>query len=215
MSQHELNTIHNQEDSALRKWQFILTIKFLKKNYLKQLINMEIFIELLEEIHNMEIIKVTKGHFVSTGSFVAYDEYGNEYFANKPIVEINKNLYDALSHKQFLWVLVKEEIWTGKYTGKKMVINTISETKEGCQQFKINKLSKLLLAEKIDDIHKLQLIEIKNRFIDFEKKIKENPFLIINNSNLDNTLEESKYDKIQKIIQKELCELNNITPFNC
>ena len=163
----------------------------------------------------MEIIKVTKGHFISTGSFVAYDVNGNEYFANKSIVEMNKNLYDALSQKQFFWVLVKEEIWTGKYTGKKMVINTISETKEGCQQFKINKLSKLLLEEKIHEIHELQLIEIKNRFIDFEKKIKENPFLIINNSDLDTSLDESKYDKIQKIIQKELHELNNITPFNC
>jgi len=210
-----VHTIHNQESSVLRKWQFILTIKFLKKKYLKPLINMEVFLELLEEIHKMEIIKVTKGHFVSTGSFVAYDESGNEYFANKPIVEINKNLYDALSHKQFLWVLVKEEIWTGKYTGKKMVINTISETKEGCQQFKINKLSKLLLKEKIHEIHELQLKDIRNKFKNIEEKIKENPFLIINNSNLDNPLEESKYDKIQKIIQKELGELNNITPFNC
>lgn len=176
---------------------------------------MEVFIELLEEIHNMEIIKVTKGHFVSTGSFVAYDGNGNEYFANKSIVEINKNLYDALSQKQFLWVLVKEEIWIGKYPGKKMVINTISETKEACQHFKINKLCKLLLKEKIDEIHEIQLIEIKNRFNDFEKKIKENPFLIANNSDFDTTLVESKYDKIQKIIQKELQELNNTTPFNC
>jgi len=176
---------------------------------------MEVFLELLEEIYKMEIIKVTKGHFVSTGSFVAYDESGNEYFANKPIVEINKNLYDSLSHKQFLWVLAKEEIWTGKYTGKKMVINTISETKEGCQQFKINKLSKLLLKEKIHEIHELQLKDIRNKSKNIEEKIKENPFLIINNSNLDTPSGESKYDKIQKIIQKELGELNNITPFNC
>jgi hypothetical protein len=176
---------------------------------------MEVFIELLEEIHNMEIIKVTKGHFVSTGSFVAYDVNGNEYFANKSIVEMNKNLYDALSQKQFLWVLVKEEIWTGKYTGKKMVINTISETKEGCQQFKINKLCKLLLKEKIHEIHEMQLIEIQNRFKDFGEKIKENPFLLVNDSDLDTSLVESKYDKTQKIMQEGLQELNNITTFNC
>ena len=52
----------------------------------------------LNEIDDLYIAIINKGHFLSTGSFIAYDTDGVEYFAHKSIVEIYYNKFFYSSH---------------------------------------------------------------------------------------------------------------------
>ena len=47
---------------------------------------METLFEMLIAINKMYIVNVTSGNFLPTGSFIAKDAVGKEYFANQGII---------------------------------------------------------------------------------------------------------------------------------
>ena len=149
---------------------------------------MELFLEQLQEIDNMYIIKVTRGHFVSTGSCIVYDIDGNEYFANSSIVEKNQNKFDSLKEKKSsFWVLLEKQKWGTKWENKEVVsIRTISETKEDCQNVKSNLLYKMILRWNLNNLHQ-----------------SEHNAININNDN-----NEITYSSGIKILERLLADLN-------
>ncbi len=94
----------------------------------------------LKEIDNLFIVNISNGHFVSTGSFIAYDFEGNEYFAHSSIVEKHNNKFIALKeNSSSFFVLVEKEIWGGKWDNSENIsIKFISDTKLECENYKDN-----------------------------------------------------------------------------
>ena len=159
---------------------------------------MEKLLERLLEINKMYIVNVTSGCILPTGSFIAKDAQGNEYFANAAIEEIYHELFITLTKEESsLWILVNDEVWGPKHGNREVSkINTISSSKIECQQFKTNKLSKLLLSMKQEEIFELQLDAISNRGTG-------------NNSN--NAI---LYGNIVEKLQEGLIDLDSITPYD-
>lgn len=159
---------------------------------------MEIFFERLREINKMYIVNVTSGNFLPTGSFIAKDADGKEYFANAAIEEIYHDLFISLYNQEMsLWILVNDEFW-GQNHGNREVskINIISNYKIECQQFKTNKLCKLLLNLKKGEVFELQLDAARN------------PHLVGNAENAD------LYRNIVEILRQGIIDLDSITPYD-
>jgi hypothetical protein len=149
---------------------------------------MEISLINLKEIDNLFIVYISNGHFVSTGSFIANDFEGNEYFAHSSIVEKHNNKFFALKENtSSFFVLVEKEIWGGKWdNSEKSSIKFISDTKLECENYKDN-----LFYQKI----------IKYNLIDMEQsRSNSNDILIYN--------KESPYSNEIDILRKLLTDLN-------
>lgn len=157
---------------------------------MKQLLNQ------LQEINNTYIVNVKSGFFLETGSFIAIDNEGKEYFANLEFVKNYSDLFKALKEESTTcWILVNDEVWGPKYGNREVSkINTISLSKVYCKQFKINKLHKYLLNLKIHEIFDLQLDAIRNKYI------------------LGNAENVVLYEKIFDILNQNLTELNSLMP---
>lgn len=119
---------------------------------------MEILLKQLQEIDKMNVVKITNGHYVSTGSFIAYDIDGNEYFAHSIFVKSHQNKFNSLSeNNSSFWVLVEKQNWGASWENREEIsIKTISETKEGCLDFKAYLLYKIILRWKLNDLHRLE-----------------------------------------------------------
>ncbi len=115
---------------------------------------MEILIKQLQEIDKMNVVKITSGHFVSTGSFIANDIDGSEYFAHSTIVENHQNKFNSLyENYTSFWVLVEKQNWGANWENREEIsIKTISETKEDCLNFKAYLLYKIILRWKLNDL---------------------------------------------------------------
>ena len=127
----------------------------------------------LKEIDNLLIINIYKGHFVSTGSFIAYDFEGNEYFAHSSIVEKHNNKFIALKeNSSSFWVLVEREIWGGKWDNiENTSIKFISDTKLECENHKDN-----LFYKKIIKYNLINMEQSRLDSIDIHTYNKESPY---------------------------------------
>jgi hypothetical protein len=159
---------------------------------------MENFLERLLEINKMYIVNVTSGNFLPTGSFIAKDADGKEYFANAAIEEIYHDLFISLSNEErSSWILVNDEVWGSNHGNREVSkINTISESEIECQQFKTNRLCKLLLNLKKREVFELHLDAVRN------------PRLI---GNAENAV---LYGNIVEILRQGIIDLNSITPYD-
>jgi len=149
---------------------------------------MEISLINLKEIDNLFIVNISNGHFVSTGSFIAYDFEGNEYFAHSSIVEKHNNKFIALKeNSSSFFVLVEKEIWGGKWdNSENMSIKFISDTKLECENQKNNLFYKKIIRYNLQNMQQSRFDTI--------------------NINVDNN--ESNYSNEIDILRKLLTELN-------
>lgn len=99
---------------------------------------MEALLKQLVEIDNMYIVNVTNGYYLPTGSFIATDDKGNEYFAYVSIVKKHQNVFDSLIKKEAaFWILGEKRNWGPKWDNEERIsIQTISKNKADCQDFK-------------------------------------------------------------------------------
>jgi len=127
----------------------------------------------LKEIDNLLIINISNGHFVSTGSFIAYDFEGNEYFAHSSIVEKHNNKFIALKeNSSSYWVLVEREIWGGKWDNiENTSIKFISDTKLECENHKDN-----LFYKKIIKYNLINMEQSRLDSFDIHTYNKESPY---------------------------------------
>ena len=192
---------------------------------------METLFEMLIAINKMYIVNVTSGNFLPTGSFIAKDAVGKEYFANQGIIKICPHIFNALSTGGIsYWILVNDEVWEGKWKGKEVSkINTIYQTKIECQQYKTNKLCKLLLLNESDNIQELRMDTLKllkdehNKLSDLFCKLRDKggemekedykveTSILLGIRNYENKLD--LYEKIDLVLGQEITDLNNSTEF--
>jgi hypothetical protein len=100
-----------------------------------------------EQIEKWFVAKVVNCEKISTGSIFAYDKNGNKYFAVNHLVEKFRNsCFEDLDNGTPMFILVTEEIWTGKKWNNKVVqkIVFLSESIESINKFK-------KLVEEIDN----------------------------------------------------------------
>ena len=123
--------------------------------------------ELLMEIDNMYIVSVFQGRYTGPGSFVAIDEDGNEFFASKELVRKKSELIKILSDRiRPLWVLVKDEIWGGKWENKRVSeILVISENGKECEDYKSKLTERLQFRVDLMDLHEQHLELIDGSFL--------------------------------------------------
>lgn len=151
---------------------------------------MEVFLKLLQEIDNMYIVNITSGHFVSTGSFIANDIDGNQYFAHSSIVERYQNMFNSLKENIItsFWVLVEKQNWGANWENREVKnIKIISEDKEDCRNLKSNFFYNLIIKNCLVDLQKMRLEAI----------------------NVHNVNKEIPYSKEIEILLKILANLNN------
>jgi hypothetical protein len=192
---------------------------------------MEYFLEQLLEINKMYIVNVTSGVFLPTGSFLAKDAEGKEYFANQAIIKICPHIFNALSTGGIsYWILVNDEVWEGKWKGKEVSkINTIYQTEIECQYYKTNKMCKLLLINeryKSDELinETFEVLKVQyNKLRDLFSKIKDKGgkmeredyeveiSILLEIENYKNKLE--LYKKIDLVLGQKIKDLNNGTQF--
>lgn len=110
--------------------------------------------KLLLEIDNMYIVSVLEGKYTRHGSFIAIDEQGKDFFANQQLVGNKSELIKMLNEKvKPLWVLVKDEIWGGKWNNKLVSeIRAISEQKNVCEEYRTILIRQLQLKYELIDI---------------------------------------------------------------
>lgn len=134
---------------------------------------MEISLINLKEIDNLFIVYISNGHFVSTGSFIANDFEGNEYFAHSSTVEKHNNKFIALKeNSSSFFVLVGKEIWGGKWdNSEKSSIKFISDTKLECENYKNN-----LFYQKIIKYNLIDMEQSRYNSIDILTYNKESPY---------------------------------------
>lgn len=142
----------------------------------------------LKEIDNLFIVNISNGHFVSTGSFIAYDFEGNEYFAHSSIVEKHNSKFIALmENSSSFFVVAEKEIWGGRWDNRENVsIKFISDTKLECDNHKDNLFYKKIIK------YNLHLME-------------QSRLDAINIHNFNN---ESPYSNDIEILRKLLIDLN-------
>lgn len=101
----------------------------------------------LNEIDDLYIAIIYKGHFVSTGSFIAYDTNGIEYFAHFSFVEKHKEKFIALKEcLSSYFVLVEKEIWGANWDhSENNCIKFISDNKSECEYYKDNLFYKKII----------------------------------------------------------------------
>jgi hypothetical protein len=118
-----------------------------------------------DEISQSYTVIGVKGKMLPTGSFLAYDEYGHDYFAINSLVESLNNKFHQLVIGKEMHILVLKEIWTGSKWKNRVVqaIAFISESMDSINKFK-------QLSEKICEteilIYKLchERLELVNKF---------------------------------------------------
>jgi hypothetical protein len=142
----------------------------------------------LKEIDNLFIVNISNGHFVSTGSFIAYDFEGNEYFAHSSIVEKHNSKFIALMENSSLFFVVAEkEIWGGRWDNRENVsIKFISDTKLECENHKDNLFYKKIIRYNLAVMQNLRIESI----------------------NIHNFNKESPYTNEIEILQRLLSNLN-------
>jgi hypothetical protein len=118
-----------------------------------------------DEISQSYTVIGVKGKMLPTGSFLAYDEYGQDYFAINSLVESLNNKFQLLIIGKKMHILVIKEIWSGPKWNNKVVqaIAFISESMESINKFK--QLSEKIYETKIL-LGKLRLeeLELVNKF---------------------------------------------------
>lgn len=131
---------------------------------------MEILIKQLQEIDKMNVVKIIGGHFVSTGSFIANDIDGNEYFAHSTIVKSHQNKFNSLNgNNTSFWVLVEKQNWgVNRENREEISVKAISETKEDCLNFKANLLYKIILRWNLNDLHQQEFDAIGTQKVNNE-----------------------------------------------
>lgn len=192
---------------------------------------MEYLLEELLAINKMYIVNVTSGNFLHTGSFIAKDAEGKEYFANQAIIKICPNIFSALCKGGMsFWILVNDEVWEGKWKGKEVSkINAIYHTEIECKQFKTNKLCKPLLINESYKTHELinetfellkdeqnKLGDLYSKIIDKGGIMERVDYEVETSIHLEIKNYESKldlYEKIDLILGQEITDLNNSTQF--
>jgi hypothetical protein len=134
------------------------------------------------EIDNMYIIKVRNGYSNDSGSFIAHDEKGNDFFANKEIVERNPNLFYRLENNQeSFWILVEERIWGEKWGNRKVQnIVTFSDIEEECQNFKYELFLQLFVISKLIEF---QLLSFESNEYNSQIKILQKIVADLNSRN--------------------------------
>ena len=134
---------------------------------------MEMSLMNLKKIDDLFIVNIFKGHFVSTGSFIANDFEGNEYFAHSSMGEKHNNKFIALKENaSSFFVLVEKEIWGGKWNNSENVcIKFISDTKLECENFKDN-----LFYHKIIKHNLINMEQSRLDSIDINTYDKESPY---------------------------------------
>jgi len=135
-------------------------------------------INLMQEIDNMYVVNVSFGKYTRPGSFIAYSEEGGEFFADIELVKKKLELFELLSNRvKPLLVLVKDEIWGGKWGDKRVSeIVEISENKKGCEDYKAKLIQQLQFKFELSDLHEryIKLIEnlyMKPSFVEKEQKL--------------------------------------------
>lgn len=143
----------------------------------------------LNEIDDLYIAIINKGHFLSTGSFIAYDTDGVEYFAHKSIVEIYYNKFIALKDSSSsFFVLVKKEMWGSKWDNRENIsIKFISNNKSDCENYKDNLFYRKIIK------YNLQKMELS----------------CLESINVDTVSIKSPYSNEIDILRKLLIDLNN------
>ena len=173
-----------------------------------------------DEISQSYTVIGVKGKMLPTGSFLAYDEYGQDYFAINSLVESLNNKFQLLLIGKKMHILAIKEIWSGPKWNNKVVqtIAFISESMESINKFK-------QLSEKIYETEillgklRLEKLELVNKFhqkliyqqetnIQSIKEFKPNINLNIEDpiSNFDKFREEQNM-KISKIKETEKIEI--------
>ncbi len=115
---------------------------------------MTTFSKLLIDIEKKYFSKVNSGYFTNSGSFIANDENGNDFFANKEIVDKKLHLFNQLKNNQeSLWILVEEQTWSDKWDNKKVQnILTISNKEEDCKNYKTDLFLQLIVKVKLIEV---------------------------------------------------------------
>lgn len=134
------------------------------------------------EIDKMYIVKVNDGYSNDSGSFIANDENGKDFFANKEIVARNPNLFNRLENNQeSIWILVEERIWGEKW-GNRVVQNivTFSQREEDCQNFKFELFLQLFLKTKLFEF---QLLSHESNEYNCQIKILQKTIADLNSRN--------------------------------
>ena len=132
--------------------------------------------ELMQDIYNMYIVKVLGGRYTTRGSYFAIGEDGKEFHANKQLVETKSGLIEMLAKRTSpLWILVKDEIWGGKWGNIPVSeIILLSEKMEACEDYKAKLAQELQIRFELYELHELhfKLIEgtYTNPFFHEEEK---------------------------------------------
>lgn len=158
---------------------------------------LEVITELMQKIENMYFDKVIKGEFTNSGSFIAKNEDGKEFFVKKELAIRKSEFIEILvDNIRPLWVLVQDEIWSKKWNDKKVSsIKEISNTKEDCEVYKAKLLNQLQI--------KIKLIDLQNQIL----KLLDIPLDEANVKNIENL--EAEISTLQNQLQTLNAELND------
>jgi|688.fasta_scaffold182326_2 hypothetical protein len=119
----------------------------------------------LEEIDSLFIVSITNGYFVSTGSFIAFDIEGNQYFAHSSFVEKHNDKFVALKgSSSSFFVLVDKEIWGPKWDNRENIsIKFISNDKSECENQKDNLFYRKIIKY---NLQKMELSSLESINVD-------------------------------------------------
>jgi hypothetical protein len=111
----------------------------------------------MEEINNKYIEKLVNGNSVNTGSFLATNNEGIIYFANKYFKNENSNHFIDLLQNISKFAVIIDEDGTGNWIGTTFRnINFISNTEDKCIKYiELKSLEEKMNYDRMDLVEKL------------------------------------------------------------